>query len=460
MKIKCLVIMALVSIAAIAEQSISLTDDMNLRVGAEIRTRYEGYTNSVPTPNASKNGRHATEYLRTRTRVFGALDFGDDVTINLSLANRFHYVTTSPRKPNNDGASTWEFPDEVIIDAANVVFKNLFDSGISLTIGRQNLFFGNGLLVSEGTPFDQGRTVYVDGLTAKYESDDFKSTLFVLYDRWKDGSVFINDRNRPLRSGNIFTAGLYNTFIINELLNIDLYYMYNDLDDKHPNIAERAYRADSSLSLHTIGMRLFGTVSSLLDYSVEGVTRYYLFNSAYQFGRDADGNHIKADMADIRLKYHIYDDSPLKPMLGVEFTHFSGDDRAAGDNRSWNPIMSQCPLWGEELLPIMLNGMWSNLNMVGTTFSCNPTEKCKVTLYATDYYADERDGFIGADSNTGCGRHVGLLAGLFVSYDFLKDFHFLKSLSGQAYLSHFMPGNYYDNGHDSNWFRLELTAKF
>ncbi len=454
MKIKCLVITALVSIAAIAEQSISLTDDINLRVGAEVRTRYEGYTNSVPTPNASKNGRHATEYQRTRTRVFGALDFSDDVTINLSLANRFHYVTTSPSKPNNDGSGTWEFPDEVYIDAANVVFKNILESGISLTVGRQNLGFGNGLLVAEGTPYDQGRSVYFDGITARFASDNFNSTLFVLYDRWKDGSVFINDRNRRLRSGNIFTAGLYNTYKMNEYFNFDFYYMFNDQDDVHPNTRdriERAHAIDASVSLHTAGLRVFGAVPSMLDYSVE---------AAAQFGRDADGSHISANMADARLKYHIYDDSDLKPMLGFEFSHFSGDDDADGKNHSWNPLLCQCPLWGEELLPIMLNGMWTNLNMIGTTLSCNPTEKCKVSLYATDYYADERDGSIGADSNTGGGRHVGLLAGIFVSYDFLKDFHFLKSLSGQAYLSHFMPSNYYDNGHDSNWFRLELTAKF
>ncbi len=451
MKIKSLLLTALVSIAAFAEQSISLTDDVNLRVGAEIRTRYEGYTNSVPATNAPKNHQHATEYQRTRTRIFGALDFGEDITINLSLANRFHYVTTSPRKPNNDGVATWEFPDEVFIDAANVVFKNILDSGISLTIGRQNLGFGNGLLVAEGTPFDQGRSVYVDGLVARYDSDSFKSAVFVLYDRWKDGTVFINDRNRYLRSGNIFTAGTYNTLLLNEYFKLDLYYMFNDLDDNHPNYAERAYVADSSLSLHTAGLRAFGAVPSIFDYSVE---------AAAQFGRDGYGNHIKANMADARFTYHIYDDSDLKPMLGIEFTHFSGDDRSSGDNRSWNPIFSQCPLWGEELLPIMLNGMWSNLNMVGTTLSCKPVDKCKVSLYATDYYADERDGFVGAATCTGGGRHVGLLAGIFVSYDFLKDFYFLKNLSGQAYLSHFMPGNFYNNGHDSNWFRLELTAKF
>ena len=452
MKLKKLLLLSLVSASALmAEQTISLTDDMNLRLGAEVRSRYEGYTRGVVAPNAPKDHNHTTEYLRTRTRVYGALDFGEDITINLSLANRFHYVTTSPSKPNNNGKGTWEFPDEVYIDAANIVFKNILDTGISITLGRQNVGFGNGLLVAEGTPFDQGRSVYFDGITVRFSSENFNSTFFTFYDRWKDGTVFINDRNRPLRSGNIFTTGLYNTYILNDYFKFDAYYMFNDLDDKHPNLAERAYRADSSLSLHTVGLRFFGAVPKIIDYSLE---------AAAQFGRDADGNHINANMTDARLNYHIYEDSDLKPALGLEFAHFSGDDNPSGTNRSWNPILCQCPLWGEELLPIMLNGMWTNLNMICTTLSCKPTEKCKVSLYATDYYADEHDGTIGGTSNTGGGRHVGLLAGLFVSYDFLKDFHFLKNLAGQAYLSHFMPGDFYSNGHDGNWFRLELTAKF
>ena len=454
MKIKCFLLTVFASVAALAEQSISLSDDLTLRVGGEIRSRYEGYTYSVVGTNAPKNHNHDTEYFRIRTRVYGALDFREDMTINLSLANRFHYVTTSPSLHNNDGSGTWEFPDEVYIDAANVVFKNILDSGISLTIGRQNLGFGNGLLVAEGTPYDQGRSVYFDGVVARFKSDSFDSALFVLYDRWKDGTVFINDRNRRLRSGNIFTAGTYNTYKFDARLNLDFYYMFNDQDDIHPNSAdriERAHAIDSSLSLHTAGLRVFGAFPSLLDYSVE---------AAAQYGRDSAGNHIKANMADARLKYHIYDDSDLKPMLGLEFTHFSGDDDASGTSRSWNPLLCQCPLWGEELLPIMLNGMWTNLNMLGATLACTPFKDCKVSLYATDYYADDRNGAIGAASNTGGGNHVGLLAGIFVSYDFLKDYHFLKNLAGQAYFSHFMPGNYYDNGHDSNWFRLELTAKF
>jgi hypothetical protein len=436
---------ALAAMAVRGQVEVQLADDVKLRLGGDLRVRYEGFDAAVPNPDVPKAGRHTTEYFRIRTRVGGSLDFGEDLTLNLRLGNRVHSVTTSPNRQNNDGASTWEFPDEVYVDAANIVYRNLMDGRLSLTLGRQDLKLGNGMLYAEGTPFDQGRSVYSDGLTVRYEDETEKVTAFVLYDRWKDGIVFINDRNRALRSGDIFTAGLYWTHQVAEPLSIDVYYMYNNLDDKHPETAERAHEADASVNLHTAGLRLFGRPVTLLDYSVE---------AAQQFGRDEDGSRLAGSMADARLNFHLNDDCTFKPVLGVELTHLSGDDREGDRNRGWNPLMSQCPLWGEELLPIMFNGMWSNLNMVGTHFSCKITDACTLKLYATDYQADDRDGLVGANANTGGGRHVGLLAGVMTAYKFTSN------LSAQAWWSHFMPGDFYGNGHDCNWFRLELTASF
>ncbi len=446
MKSRTIAILAFAGFSfAMAEYSIPIGEDNALRIGADVRARYEGYTSGVPTPDASKNHRHATEYFRVRTRVHGAMDIGSDMTINLSIANRFHYVTTSPGRPNNNGSSTWEFPDEAYVDAANIVYRNLLDGRLSLTAGRQSIGFGNGMIVAEGTPFDQGRSVYFDGLSMKYDYGDGKATMFVFYDQWKDGSVFINDRNRALRSGNVFTAGIYWTHKAMEELNFDLYYVFNDLDDRHPAVPERAHPADASVSMHTVGARVFGKCFAMMDYGLE---------AAGQFGRDADGDSLAASMADARLAFHLADESSLKPVLGLELTRFSGDDPGTGRNEGWNPLLSQCPLWGEELMPIMLNGMWSNLNMAGAKFTCNVAKDCDVALYATDYMADERGAAVGGNLQTGGGRHVGLLSGACVTYKFLENF------SVQGYLSHFMAGNYFGNGHDSNWFRLELNYKF
>ncbi len=98
--------------------------------------------------------------------------------------------------------------------------------------------------------------------------------------------------------------------------------------------------------------------------------------------------------------------------------------------------------------------MWTNLNMGSITMSVNVTEKCNLLFYVTDYYADEKDGRFAGNACPGGGRHIGLLAGAKAAYK-LNEY-----LATEAYLSHFMPGDFYDNGQDSNWFRLEITAKF
>ncbi len=247
---KTILTVLMVCLSAMAEYTIQLQDDMKIRLGGDIRARYEGYTINVIAPDADRLGRHSTEYFRIRTRLWGAFDFGEDVTFNLRLANRFHYVTTSPSSRNNDGASTWEFPDEVYVDAANVEIRNLLDGLLTIKLGRQDLKFGNAMIFGEGTPFDQGRSVYTDGITLKFKTEADTLTIFTLYDEWKDRTVFINDRNRRLHSGNIFTQGVYWTHNFDEAFNLDVYYMFNDLDDKQPDAADRIERGhDLNLSL-------------------------------------------------------------------------------------------------------------------------------------------------------------------------------------------------------------------
>ncbi|MBR5023846.1 MAG: alginate export family protein, partial [Victivallales bacterium] len=211
-----------------------------------------------------------------------------------------------------------------------------------------------------------------------------------------------------------------------------------------PLQAERAHFADASTSLHTAGLRFFGKYS-IVDYSFEG---------AHQFGRGANGEHLDADMIDARLNIHLYDDSAFKPILGFNYTYFSGDDPTSSRFEGWNPLMTQCPLWGEELMPIMLNGMWSNLESLRTFMSFNVIKDLKFTLSATDYLADEPNSGVAGMGHTGGGDHVGLLLSAITSYKITDN------MSVLGYVSHFMAGDYFGNGHDSYWFRLELNVAF
>ena len=446
---RSLLLMALLAMAMplLAEFQYDVNEDVKLRLGADIRARYETFDRTVVAPGGFPGGNSpANQYYRFRTRVWTALDFGEDVTFNLRLANRSHYVTSSPNKPNNshgNHGSTWQFPDETYIDAANIVVRNFLMEHVTLTLGRQALAFGNGLLFAEGTPFDQGRSVYTDGLHLRYDNDGTKVSLFALYDTWKDRWPVINDRNRRLRSGDIFTLGAYATQEFSKAFALDVYYMYNDVEDRQPREAERNHYADASASLHTFGLRAFGRPLDLISYSLE-VARQAGYNNRH--------GDIRAYMADARLRLHLPEVMGASPSFGLEAACFSGDKPNDGDTRGWNPLMIQCPLWSEELMPIMLNGNWTNLRFGRVDFTTEQKGKWKFMVSATDYTVMERRG--GAMQATGGGDHLGLLLSADVSYKVCDN------LSLLAQFSHFMPGDYYRNGHSGNWARLEATLSF
>ena len=431
---------------AYAELKLSLTDDIQMRVGGDMRARWEFFDRTVISPDGMGKNHPAYQYLRVRTRLWTAFDVAEDVTFNIRLANRVHKVSSSPANPNDQDAATWEFPDEWYLDDCNVEIRNFLMEGLSLKIGRQSLTLGNGMILSDPTPFDQGRSAFTDGVVVTYKGEKDKLTILATYDTWKDGTVFINDRNRRLRSADIFTLATYWTHTVNEAFQFDLYYFYNDADDTHPYEAERCHAPDESTSLHTFGARLFGKPAECFDYSLE---------AACQGGRSANGGRNEGKMVDARLNFHLPDGSlGIAPVLGLEYTHFSGDKPGSRNHEGWNPILSQCPLWTEELIPILFNGNWTNMNLFRGSFALKPMEKLRCELAVTGYYADEPNASFGTLTRTGNGNFMGLLLAATV------DYACHENLSFRVQLSRFNPGDYFANGHDSIWGRFEATLRF
>ena len=428
-----------------------LADDVSLHLGGDLRTRYETFNRAILNPDGGMKG-PAVQYLRFRTRLWTDLTLGEDVSIRLRLVNRSQYFTSNTSNPNNihRGGATWQFPDEVILDLAEIEFRRLAGiEGLSLNVGRLNFGFGNGLIFSEGTPHDQARTSYYDGARLRYKDDVDDLSILVLYNTWKDRATVLNDRNRRLRAGDIFTAGVYWTRKQSAAFNFDLYYFFDDIDDDKPNQAERRYPADMNRSLHTAGARIFGSPESLdfLEYSVEG---------ALQLGNNADNRPHQANMLDARLLFHLPDAVPCNSSIGLAYTHFSGDRTSTRKGEGWIPVWSACPIWAENLIPLAWNSFWSNLNMYQLDLNCKPTEALSFKLRTAACYAAHASGAaaIGSGPCTGGGNFYGLLTSLFA------DYKFNDHLSFSAEFSHMSMGDYYRDGHDPNWLQLQILWTF
>ena len=425
-----------------------LSDGVKLHLGLDERIRYESYSRSTLNVDGGMKG-PAIQYYRFRTRAWGALNIGEDLTLNLRMVNRSQWFTSHRGDPNNihRGGSTWDFPDETTLDLANVKWRNLGGvEGLSATLGRQGFSFGNGMIFSEGTPFDQARTSYWDGLRLRYKDDADDASLLVLYNTWKDHWPRINDRNRRLLSGDVFTSAAYWTHQVNDAFKFDLYYVYDDIDDDFPNEKETCYAADMNYSLHTVGGRLFGKPASFLEYSVEG---------AMQFGRNPDGRANQGKMADARLRF-LLPEEWLKSSVGLAYTHFSGDHRNTGKNEGWVPLWSACPLWGENLFPVLLNSYWSNLNFYQADFTFAPIAKMEVKLRTAAVYAVHDNAVDGPSlkGSTGGGSYIGWLNSLFVGY------RLNEHLSFWGEYTCLKAGNYYRNGRNPHWIQLQVLYNF
>jgi len=416
-------------------------DGISMSAGADMRIRLEGYDRPATCPEmiGVENG-PAYKYLRVRTRAWGSLSVEDWMKINACLTNRSQYFTSRPGE-NNDGPATWEFPDEVVLERLNIQFPNVGGSDWTLTIGRQDFPLGNGMVFLEGTPYDQGRTIYFDGVSAVMTKEKDTLKLFAFYNDYKDKTVFIDDQNRALRRGDIFTPGIYWTHNFNAKLNTDLYYIYAEVTDHTDTVG-----GDADAKIHTAGARVFGPLHEQVDYSIE----YAKQAGKYDQAEDID---ITGDLLDARLTFKAPTDTLWSPSVMLEYVSFSGDDPSSVDeDEGWDPIFAAYPIFREELLPVMNRGDWTNMDMYRVE------GRAKVNAcwsFATAYayvaadYGDETLRGMG-----GQGDSMGHLVSVFV------DYKPVKWLSFALEVAEFFPSSYWDDGDNSTWGRFQTIITY
>lgn len=428
--------------------------------GADMRLRLTHWDRDLLTPGLDFGATQGNEieYLRVRTRVWGCFDINEDTQLMLRLGNRIHEVSSSLADPNNvyDGSETsnWAFPDEVYIDNLYLDMKNVMDSDWSLRLGRQDVMLGNGMVVLEGTPYDQGRSIYFDGAVATYKTECDTVKLLALYNEYKDRAVFVNDQERRLRRGDIGVLGAYWTHRINDSMNTDLYYIFADITDDATDLgesgetgaAQRMHGPDENVNLHIVGARLFGNPSAAMSYSLE---------AAQQMGRAemADNDaHLEGQMLDARVTMKASEGTKMSPSLLLQYTYFSGDNPdTADDIEGWHPAFAEYPIFREELTAIYNNGNWTNLNQARAllTLKVRDAESFPMTLSTGYAYltAEKADG-------TGEGKELGHLVSAFL------DIGVSKNVKVSLEAAHFDPSGYFDNGSAAEWLRCQTVLTF
>lgn len=441
--------------------------DNRLSWGADIRVRLTHWDRNTVWQDGVPAGLEgpAQEYMRVRERLWLGYDFTEDVKLKLRIAQRWHYFSQSWADPNNDADNhaswQWSFPDEVIFDQFQLTINNINDT-LDLSLGRQAVILGNGMIVLEGTPYDQGRSIYFDGAVATLHDADGrdKLKLLALYNRYRDDFLVLSDEERRLRRGDTLLTGAYWTHKFNEegSLNSDLYVLYTDIDDERSALAEaRNHPADENAQLWVYGARVFGKTEANLNYSLEGA-----IERGTVMGDTADMD-ATGMMVDARLNY-TFSDAKFTPKLMLEYTYLSGDDPNSADEfEGWHPVAAEYPIWREELMPILLNGNWTNLHQYRTAVSMKLSKRVNLTA-AWHYMVAEENVLVtpGVDPVPAGGRgdNIGHLFSAFLDVNVLRNWKAVKSWDCKFEASMFEPGDFFTDGQTTDWLRIENVITF
>ena len=422
---------------------------LQLNGGADLRVR-QTFAEHVPNGFLSEYN----SFFRIRPRIWGEAKY-ENFGLYTRVADEFwHFVEPSNRRIN-------QYPDELVLDNLYLDANGLFDGWLDLRMGRQDLMYGSGRVILDGTPYDGSRTIFMDAIKASINFDEEKKNvldLLAIYNN-NQNELAIGDRDAGDREYNSIVPGstgldewggaLY--FKSKELdeMPFDLYYVY-----KRQTKANFAGRTLQGRRVHTFGTRLMPKYTETISSE---------FELAAQTGEKDDGKNTSGYMGYAGLRYDPAVEWKMKPFANVGVYYLSGDDSNMDGNgdSGWNPVWSRWPQISELYVYEWRNGAgyWTNLIYPHLEGGFNISKQHRLIATVGSMHADDKDGK-GGDS----GSHYGYLGTL--RYDFPLFSNIFGrddkrgNLVGQLLAEVFEPGDYYATDETAYFLRWQIMATF
>ena len=398
---------------ALAMAGSAYAELQSVEVGGELRIRGRWYHNvwdarTARIPNASLRGRplgpfgttsifkwddDGTDWTRYETSVLLNVkaDFTDDVSAFIEFYD-FHVWGEDFRSNYVTGADFRAASgDDIEVNQAYIEMRDVYGYPVRVRVGRQNLKFGKGWLVTDMlTP---SQYVSHDAIRLTYAQDDV--TVDVFASKLGDAIALDDD---------IDFYGIYGTYTGIESLTLAAYWFFlrdgTGFDDTPGATNVQRFVQDlldvnnyGHTNLHTVGLRANGKAGNF-DYDLE---------LAYQFG-DADVHGagfvpVGGTFGDDDAEYdnwggdlvvgYTFADAPWTPRVFLQGVYFEGEDNRDRSFLEWlNPLykpeasVSFNRLFSDKnYVPVINdNGWMSNFYMLLGGVTVKPTEK--VTVYS------------------------------------------------------------------------------
>jgi len=291
----------------------------------------------------------------------------ENVKFNLRTTNEF-------RKYFHPEGDKYDFRlNEFVFDNAYLEINP--SKNVSLKIGRQDMFIGEGLVIMDGSPLDGSRTYYFNAIRATWKSAKTTVDGFVISNTAKDRYLPVINRNtaQSTLERDEQGAGIYVTRQLGKSLKGEFYDIFKREEPSSTLPLSR---------LNTTGFRLSGILKGGIQHAEEfGV----------QFG-DYGPNSRRGYGGYVDLKKPL--PSFPKITLQLNYTHLSGDDPATADHEGWNPVFSRWPKWSELYLYTLTQegrgpAYWTNIGMISPGFNYKFSDRANLDFYYRFMYAPE-----------------------------------------------------------------------
>jgi hypothetical protein len=425
-----------------------------VRAGFDLRLRQEKFNYIPLKPGVVTRGGY-NDYFRIRPRIWGEVDLLENVIFRARVVNEFRHWNHPDMNPAAQ-RSSYNFEDEYVFDNLYIEAKDLADKKLDIKVGRQEMIYGTGKLILEGTPKDGSRTIYFNAAKAVWKGiPNTTVDLVGIYNESID-RIAINPADRDLtgvdkNNDNITESGAF-VYLKNKScksLPCEVYAIWKN-ESKWVKQATASTTVDvAALNVGTYGFRIMPNFGSGFSGNLE---------AAYQSGKRGDVD-TSGEMLDASVAFQCPVSTNAKPTLDLGVYYLSGDKASSTDeDESWNPLWARYPQYSELYVyawDAEAAGRWANVTMPKATFSVNCCKYAKTTAMVAYMWANEADG-------AGGGKDRGWLYVAKTEFD-LGGGYLSKTdkLSAHLWLEMLDPGNYYPANMATAYFaRWEVMYSF
>ena len=442
-----------------------------LKVGGDLRLRglyFENLwdfnddgANPAVNPNAVPDD--SREVYRFRPRIYFDWQMNEDMRAYVRLSKEWFYGQDN-EMPGYDVEAK-----DVMWDNAWVEWKDILDTGVGARVGRQDLIYGEGFVILDGTPYDGSATISFDAIKLFYPFENGNIDLFT-------AKLHENDFQHP------DDEDLYELYVKYNPVEdwwLEPYLLYRNKNDDpslgtDPNQDNRP-KIDLSPEEETIllGLRTtYGTEltdSTLLDLAAEGgkqwgeidFSGYANIPAQFRFADPAMGEQDRDAWAGMLSAKVTQTDWAWTPSLKGGISYFSGDDDPNDDDwEAWDDFYAQWPKFSELYVYTCYDnfkkrtggtdpniGVWSNMIIPEVRLDFKPTDKLGQMLRYVYFEADEDNSATGDDE---MGHNI----------QWLTTYKFNEFLDGHFLAEWFDPGDYFVDDDEAWFIRFQLMYKF